>query len=110
MILSDELNHASIIDAVRLARPARKKAVYKHWDLDDLRAQLEALEPGQRPIVITDGVFSMEGDLARLPELVELVREHAATLDRRRPTRHGRPWGKRVAASPSTSACWARST
>ena len=79
VILSDELNHASIIDAVRLARPARK-AVYKHSDLDDLRAQLEALEPGQRALVITDGVFSMEGDLARLPELVELVREHAATL------------------------------
>ena len=79
VILSDELNHASIIDAVRLARPARK-AVYKHSDMDDLRAQLEAVEPGQRALVITDGVFSMEGDLAKLPELVELVREHAATL------------------------------
>jgi glycine C-acetyltransferase len=79
VILSDELNHASIIDAVRLARPARK-AVYKHSDMDDLRSQLEALEPGQRALVITDGVFSMEGDLAKLPELVELVREHAATL------------------------------
>ena len=79
VILSDELNHASIIDAVRLARPARK-AVYKHSDMDDLRAQLESLEPGQRALVITDGVFSMEGDLAKLPELVELVREHDATL------------------------------
>ena len=79
MILSDELNHASIIDAVRLAKPARK-AVYKHSDMDDLRAQLESLEPGQRALVITDGVFSMEGDLAKLPEIVELVREHDATL------------------------------
>jgi glycine C-acetyltransferase len=79
VILSDELNHASIIDAVRLARPARK-AVYKHSDLDDLRGQLEALEAGQRALVLTDGVFSMEGDLARLPELVEVVRAHDATL------------------------------
>jgi len=79
VILSDELNHASIIDAVRLARPARK-AVYRHSDMDDLRAHLESLEPGQRALVITDGVFSMEGDLARIPEIVELVRAHDATL------------------------------
>ena len=79
VILSDELNHASIIDAVRLAKPARK-AVYKHSDMDDLRAQLESLEDGQRALVISDGVFSMEGDLARLPEIVELVRAHDATL------------------------------
>jgi glycine C-acetyltransferase len=79
VILSDELNHASIIDAVRLARPARK-AVYRHSDLDDLRAQLRSLEPGQRALVISDGVFSMEGDLAKLPGIVELVREHDATL------------------------------
>jgi glycine C-acetyltransferase len=79
VILSDELNHASIIDAVRLARPARK-AVYKHSNMGDLRAQLGSLEPGQRALVITDGVFSMEGDLAKLPEIVELVREHDATL------------------------------
>jgi glycine C-acetyltransferase len=79
VILSDELNHASIIDAVRLAKPARK-AVYRHSDMDDLRAQLGSLEAGQRALVITDGVFSMEGDLARLPEIVELVRAHDATL------------------------------
>ena len=79
VILSDELNHASIIDAVRLARPARK-AVYRHSDIEDLRAQLRSLEAGQRALVITDGVFSMEGDLAKLPELVEVVREHDATL------------------------------
>jgi glycine C-acetyltransferase len=79
VILSDELNHASIIDAVRLAKPARK-AVFKHSDMDDLSAQLESLERGQRALVLTDGVFSMEGDLARLPELVELVRGYDATL------------------------------
>jgi glycine C-acetyltransferase len=79
VILSDELNHASIIDAVRLSKPARK-AVYKHSDMDDLRAQLEACEPGQRALVITDGVFSMEGDLARLPEIVELAHAHGAVV------------------------------
>jgi glycine C-acetyltransferase len=79
VILSDELNHASIIDAVRLARPARK-AVYKHSDMDDLRAQLDSLERGQRALVITDGVFSMEGDLAKLPEIVELARAHGAVV------------------------------
>jgi glycine C-acetyltransferase len=79
VILSDELNHASIVDAIRLARPARK-AIYPHSDLDALRAELCACEPRQRKLVITDGVFSMEGDLARLPELVELAREHDAFL------------------------------
>jgi len=79
VILSDELNHASIIDAVRLAKPARK-AVYKHSDMDDLRAQLESLDPGQRGLVLTDGVFSMEGDLAKLPDIVELARGHSATV------------------------------
>jgi glycine C-acetyltransferase len=79
VILSDELNHASIIDAVRLAKPARK-AVYRHSDMDDLRAQLDSLEPGQRALVLSDGVFSMEGDLAKLPDIVELVRAAGATL------------------------------
>ncbi len=79
VILSDELNHASIVDAVRLARPARK-AVYPHSDLAALERELAACEPGQRVLVITDGVFSMEGDLARLPELVELTRAHGALL------------------------------
>jgi glycine C-acetyltransferase len=79
VILSDELNHASVIDAIRLSKPARK-AVYKHSDMDDLRAQLEACEPGQRTLVITDGVFSMEGDLAKLPDIVQLAREHGAVV------------------------------
>jgi glycine C-acetyltransferase len=79
VILSDELNHASIVDAVRLAKPARK-AIYPHSDLDALERELSGCEPGQRKLVITDGVFSMEGDLARLPELVELTRAHGALL------------------------------
>ena len=79
VICSDELNHASIVDAIRLARPARK-AIYPHSDVAALERELAALEPGQRALVITDGVFSMEGDLARLPELVALTRAHEATL------------------------------
>ncbi len=79
VICSDELNHASIVDAIRLARPARK-VVFPHSDMAALERELKALEPGQRALVITDGVFSMEGDVARLPELVELTRAHNATL------------------------------
>ncbi len=79
VILSDELNHASIIDAIRLSRPARK-VIYKHSSMDDLRAGLASCDPGQRKLVITDGVFSMEGDLARLPEIVELAHTHEAVV------------------------------
>ncbi len=79
VILSDELNHASIVDAVRLARPARK-VIYGHSSMDELREALASCPPGARKLVITDGVFSMEGDLARLPEIVELAREHGATV------------------------------
>lgn len=79
VLISDELNHASIVDAMRLAKPARK-VIFGHSDMDELREALVSCEPGQRKIVVTDGVFSMEGDLARLPELVELTREHDAIL------------------------------
>ena len=79
VILSDALNHASIVDAIRLARPARR-AIYPHSDMDALARELAACEPGQPILVVTDGVFSMEGDLARLPEIVELARGHGATV------------------------------
>jgi glycine C-acetyltransferase len=78
-ILSDELNHASIIDAIRLAR-AERKVVYPHASPDGLRAELEACAPEQRKLIVTDGVFSMEGDLAPLPEIVALAREHEAIV------------------------------
>jgi glycine C-acetyltransferase len=78
-ILSDELNHASIIDGVRLARPAGK-AVYAHADPAALARELERVPDGARCLIVTDGVFSMEGDIAPLPELVELARLHGATL------------------------------
>ncbi|MFT3865519.1 MAG: aminotransferase class I/II-fold pyridoxal phosphate-dependent enzyme [Solirubrobacterales bacterium] len=77
-VFSDALNHASIIDAIRLARPAAK-SIYPHSDLAELRSALQA-STMRRKLVVTDGVFSMEGDLARLPELVELCREHGAVL------------------------------
>ena len=79
VLFSDALNHASIIDAMRLAKPARK-VIYPHSDMDALREGLRACEPGQRKLIITDGVFSMEGDLARLPEIVDLAREHDAAV------------------------------
>ncbi|HUK95362.1 MAG TPA: glycine C-acetyltransferase [Gaiellaceae bacterium] len=77
VILSDELNHASIVDAVRLSRPGRK-VIYGHSSMDELREALASCPRGARKLVVTDGVFSMEGDLARLPEIVELAREHSA--------------------------------
>ncbi|MGH2935251.1 MAG: glycine C-acetyltransferase [Gaiellaceae bacterium] len=79
VIISDELNHASIIDAVRLSKPERKVR-YKHSDMGELRDALRACERGQRKVVITDGVFSMEGDLARLPDILELARAHEAVV------------------------------
>jgi glycine C-acetyltransferase len=79
VILSDELNHASIVDAIRLARPAHK-VIFKHADMGELKRGLESCERGQRKLVITDGVFSMEGDLARLPEILELARANDAVV------------------------------
>lgn len=75
-ILSDELNHASIIDGCRLSKA--KIIPFKHADIDDLRAKAKAaIESGlyKKIMVITDGVFSMDGDIARLPEIVEVARE-----------------------------------
>ena len=65
-VFSDRLNHASIIDGIRLARPAHK-AVYEHADPDDLRRALAAAPATERRLIVTDGVFSMVGDLAPMP-------------------------------------------
>jgi glycine C-acetyltransferase len=78
-IISDELNHASIIDAGRLARQAIRK-VYKHSDLDDLDSVLSQIRNSPVKVVATDGVFSMEGDVAKLPELISICRRYDATL------------------------------
>jgi glycine C-acetyltransferase len=79
VIVSDELNHASIIDGVRLAKPAGK-LVYRHSDMGELRDALRSVAKGLRALILTDGVFSMEGDLAKLPDILELARAHDATV------------------------------
>lgn len=76
-IISDELNHASIIDGVRLASKA-KRAVYKHGDMADLEAKLQSMQGLSPVLVVTDGVFSMEGSLAKLPEIVALCKKYNA--------------------------------
>jgi glycine C-acetyltransferase len=80
VILSDELNHASIIDSIRLARRVAPSSVYKHSDLEDLERQLKEHADKACRWVVTDGVFSMEGDVCRLPELIDLCRKHEAML------------------------------
>jgi len=73
VVISDELNHASIIDGCRLSRAAIK--VFPHKDVDAARKIITGLPAGQRKLLITDGVFSMDGDLGPLPELCELAEE-----------------------------------
>ena len=82
IVISDQLNHASIIDAARLAKSITKcqTAVYRHADLADLEEKLRAARDRRTRMVITDGVFSMEGSIAPLPDLVELCRRHEAVL------------------------------
>ena len=82
IVLSDQLNHASIIDGIRLAKAITKcqTGVYRHGDLDDLRAKLAAAKDCRVRMVITDGIFSMEGAIANLPDIVEICRTHDAVL------------------------------
>jgi glycine C-acetyltransferase len=82
VIISDQLNHASIIDGIRLAKAITRcrSAVYRHGDLADLEAKLEAERGDRVRMVVTDGIFSMEGSIAPLPDLVELCRRHEAVL------------------------------
>jgi glycine C-acetyltransferase len=81
-VVSDALNHASIIDSIRLAKAITKctSAVYKHSDMDDLRAKLVANRGARRRLIWTDGVFSMEGAIARLPDILQIAREHDAIV------------------------------
>jgi len=78
VVVSDELNHASIIDGCRLSRATIK--VFPHKDVNAARATLRALPAGQRKLLITDGVFSMDGDLGPLPELVALADEYGCIM------------------------------
>ena len=82
LIISDQLNHASIIDGIRLAKAITKcqTAVYQHGDLTDLGSKLAAARDRRVKMVVTDGVFSMEGAIAKLPDLLGLCRKHQAVL------------------------------
>jgi glycine C-acetyltransferase len=73
-IISDELNHASIIDGVRLCKARRFR--YKHSDIEELEQCLKDSSDAKYRIIVTDGVFSMDGDMAKLPEIVELAKKY----------------------------------
>lgn len=77
-ILSDELNHASIIDGIRLTRAQRK--IWRHADMNALERALQDTQEARRRLVITDGVFSMDGDIAPLREIVELAERYNAMV------------------------------
>lgn len=74
LIFSDELNHASIIDACRLSRA--KVVRYRHVDMDDLARKIAETTDYRRRLIVTDGVFSMDGDVAPLPEIVAIAEQH----------------------------------
>jgi glycine C-acetyltransferase len=77
-ILTDRLNHASIIDGVRLCKAERH--VYEHGDMGDLEAKLKQTEGRRFRLIVTDGVFSMDGDIAPLPAIVELAERYRALV------------------------------
>jgi glycine C-acetyltransferase len=82
LVISDQLNHASIIDSIRLAKTITKcqTAVYRHSDMADLEDKLQAARGARLRLIFTDGVFSMEGDIARLPDIVALARRYDAVV------------------------------
>jgi glycine C-acetyltransferase len=77
-IISDELNHASIIDGIRLCKARRLR--YKHSSMEDLEKCLKEAADAKYKMIVTDGIFSMDGDMARLPEITELADKHNALL------------------------------
>ncbi len=79
MVISDALNHASIIDAIRMVRNI-DKAVYAHSDMKDLEKKLKSAQNHRRRLVVTDGVFSMDGDVAKLPEIAKLCQKYNAMM------------------------------
>ena len=82
IVISDGLNHASIIDSVRLAKTISKcqSAVYRHADMKDLEEKLKAAKSARTRLIFTDGIFSMEGDIARLPDILELAERYDAIV------------------------------
>jgi glycine C-acetyltransferase len=81
-VISDQLNHASIIDSMRLAKSITKctTGVYQHSDMNDLREKLRGAKSARRRIIWTDGIFSMEGSIAKLPDILQLARDHDAIV------------------------------
>ncbi|PFG18040.1 2-amino-3-ketobutyrate coenzyme A ligase [Propionicimonas paludicola] len=77
-IISDELNHASLIDGIRLSKASRYR--YRNRDLDDLEAQLKAASEARRTVIVTDGVFSMDGYFAPLPGICDLAERYGALV------------------------------
>ena len=78
VVISDELNHASIIDGIRLTKAARK--VYTHVDMESLEAALKETQSYRKRLIVTDGVFSMDGNIAPLPAIVELAEKYDALV------------------------------
>lgn len=77
-IISDALNHASIIDGIRLCKAARYR--YKHSDMEDLEAKLKESQSQRRRLIVTDGVFSMDGDIAKLDKICALAEKYEAMV------------------------------
>ena len=77
-IITDQLNHASIIDGVRLAKAQR--LIYQHADMNSLEEQLKAAQASPFRMIVTDGVFSMDGDLVKLPEICDLAEKYGALV------------------------------
>ena len=76
IVISDELNHNCIINAIRLSRPADKK-IYKHLDMEEMENQIkESVGKGKRIVLVTDGIFSMRGDYAPLDKIMEIVKKY----------------------------------
>ncbi len=77
-VISDALNHASIIDGIRLCKAARLR--YQHSDMNDLEKQLKLAKPYRTRLIVTDGVFSMDGDVAKLDEIIKLAERYDALV------------------------------
>ena len=80
-VVSDQQNHASIIDGIRLGRlPKKHKLIYKHNDMESLEQCLKKVPDNENPLIVTDGIFSMEGDIAPLNEITELAEKYGAGI------------------------------
>src|SRR5581483_3484159 len=78
LILADRLNHASLIDGCRLSKG--KFRIYRHKDMEHLRKLLSSRKAKQNTLIVTDGIFSMDGDIAPLPEILNLAEEYDAFI------------------------------